>query len=170
MAERMAKAQLADLMDTVRSGLDSIVRAQREQARLTATAYAGGRRVRVTVNANGEVIETRFAPDVGELTHDEVAAAVTAAAQDAAAQVRGRTREIMDSLHAQHARMPKLSDFVPGIPDVQDMVPTPPDVPTSPPGAADRAADIAPGPEFHDVEQWDHTRPPADTGVHESGW
>lgn len=171
MVDDMARAQLADLMDSVQSGLASIVRAQREQARLTATAHAGGRRVHVTVNANGVVIETRFGAGIDELSYDEIAAAVTAAAQDAAAQVQRRTRELMDGLRPQHARMPKLSEFIPGMPDVQDMVPVAPEVSTAPPGARERDEPADPSPEFHDVEQWEHGRERrAGADVHDSSW
>lgn len=171
MLDDMARAQLADLMDSVQSGVRAIVRAQQEQARLTATGHSAGRRVQVTVNAHGVVIETRFGADIAELSHPEIAAAVTAAAQDAAAQVRSRSEELMAALRPQHARMPKLSEFLPGMPDVQDMLPVPPEVSTAPPGARERTAEQEPAPEFHDVQRWEHgkaSRTGAD--VHDSSW
>lgn len=171
MVDDIAKAQLADLMDSVRSGVREIARVQRERARLTATGHGAGRRVEVTVDADGAVIETRLAPEADELSRQELAAAVTAAAQDAAAQVRRRSRELMAALEPQHARMPKLSEFVPGMPDVQDLVPQPPEPPTTPPRERDSATGRDRAPAFTEVVPWEHgTRARGGADVHDPGW
>ncbi|ATL65745.1 YbaB/EbfC family nucleoid-associated protein [Nocardia terpenica] len=162
MTNEMAKAQAADIMDMVRAGIDNIARAQREQARLVASATAARGRVTVTVNAQGVVIETRFSSDIEDLGYAEIARAVTQAAQDAAAQVRKRTREIFEDVRKDQERMPRLSEFLPGMPDVRDMMPEPPEVSTAPPRSAERDEAPADGSmRFTDVEQWDHDKPTA---------
>ncbi|WP_063038909.1 YbaB/EbfC family nucleoid-associated protein [Nocardia pseudovaccinii] len=175
MSNEMAKARLAELMDSVRSGMESIARAQEEQARLTATASAAAGRVTVVVNANSVVIEVKFADNVDELSYAEIARAVTTAAQNAAAEVQRKTRELLSSLKRGQARMPKLSELVPGLPDVPDMVPTPPEVSTAPPESHDRMS-TGPAPEdtpmeFSNVEQWNHEKSSQDEpSIVERSW
>lgn len=176
MTIEASRAQLADLMDVVRSGMKSIAQAQRRQAELTATASAAGRRVTVVVNANCVVIETRFSDDIDDLSYAEIAAAVTAATQRAADEIQRRTGELMGSLKTEQARMPRLSEFVAGIPDVAEMLPTPPPVSTAPPNARRKIAAETDEPadgamEFANVEQWNHgTAPQERSGVHDSSW
>ncbi|KZM69174.1 hypothetical protein AWN90_15775 [Nocardia terpenica] len=160
----MAKAQAADIMDMVRAGIENIARAQQEQVRLTATATAARNRVCVTVNAQGTVIETRFSGDIEDLTYPEIARAVTQAAQDAAAQVQRRTREIFEDVRKDQERMPRLSEFLPGMPDVRDMMPEAPEVSTAPPRSADRDEPPVDGSmRFDNVEEWDHGKSTAST-------
>lgn len=113
------RAGLADLVESVRTAVAAVQQGQREQAQLTATGYAAGKRVSVVVDAQGVVQRTRFADDVDELSYAELAEAVTRAAQDAAAQVQRKTREIVARVGAENERLPKLSDIVPGLPDLQ---------------------------------------------------
>ncbi|MBB5912858.1 DNA-binding protein YbaB [Nocardia transvalensis] len=134
MVDDVTTAQFADLMESLREGVEAIARVQRQQAQLTATASAAGKRVTVMVNAKGVVIQTRFGPDIEDLTYAEIAAAVTSAAQDAAGQVFQRTRELVEGLRQEQSRLPNFSDFLPGMPDVEAMLPEPPEVSTAPPG------------------------------------
>lgn len=172
MANEAEKALLADLMASVQAGMAEIERAQREQAEFTATAFAAGKRVCVVVNANGVVVETKFGPGIEDLTYPEIARAFTAAAQNAATQVRRKTEEMIESLRRDQARLPRLSEFIPGMPDVQDMMPVPPEVSTEPPGA--RTEDVEPDDgsmEFTDVVPWNHgAESTTKSGVAESGW
>ncbi|MBH0777598.1 YbaB/EbfC family nucleoid-associated protein [Nocardia bovistercoris] len=178
MANEEEKALLADLMASVRAGIAEIERAQRKQATLTATASAAGKRVTVVVNANGVVIETRFGNGVEDLTYAELARACTSAAQDAAAQMRRKTEELVEGLRRDQSRLPRLSEFIPGMPDVQDMLPTPPEVSTAPPrgraaaAGTEAVAEEADGAmKFTDVVPWNHgDGPAAKSGVAESGW
>ncbi|WP_280345120.1 YbaB/EbfC family nucleoid-associated protein [Nocardia neocaledoniensis] len=135
MANDAAYGRLEDLADTVREGMETIARAQLAQSRLTATATAAAGRVVVTVNAENVVIEVRFAENIGELGYEEIARAVTTATQDAAVAMRRKTRDLLDTLRADTARIPRLSEYLPGIPDVQDMIPEPPRAPVAPPSA-----------------------------------
>ncbi|MCX4093043.1 YbaB/EbfC family nucleoid-associated protein [Nocardia sp. alder85J] len=170
MSNEMAKARLADLMDTVRTGIESIARTQQEQARLTATATAAGKRVTVTVNAQGVVVEVRFSDDVADLTYPEIARAVTAATQTAAAEVQRRTREMLDRLRADQSQMPRLSEFLGGIPDVLDLMPSPPEVSTAPPKAHARTETGDGSTTFADVERWEHGSDSATSPVADKSW
>ncbi|WP_330252265.1 YbaB/EbfC family nucleoid-associated protein [Nocardia sp. NBC_00565] len=173
MADDISIGQFTDLMETMRAGVESIARAQEKQALLTATGYAAGKRVAVIVNANNVVIQTRFTDDVSDLSYAELAAAITAAGQDAAAQILRHTRAMIEDLHAQTARLPKLSEFVPGLPDVREVLPARPEVSTAPPSARPSAAaeDADPPMVFTDVTPWDHIRSAGtQPGVSESSW
>lgn len=157
MANEAEKARLAELKDLVQGSFASIARAQRDRSQLTATAHAGGRRVTITVNADGVVIKTEFSDDIDDLTYSEIAAAVTAATQDAAGQVQRQAEQIMSALQQEQARIPTLSEFFPLMPDIQSMIPTPPQVSTTPPGSPDRTA-VEPeaAMRFTNVEEFEH--------------
>ncbi|WP_378737212.1 YbaB/EbfC family nucleoid-associated protein [Nocardia brasiliensis] len=176
MAYEPANAQLAELMDSIHTSIKSMVRSQQKQAQLTATAYAAGKKVAVVVNARGVVIETRFTEDISDLTPKELAAAVTAAAQDAAGQVERQTKAMIQELRDEQARLPKMSEIVQGLPDVEEMLPTLPEVSLAPPRARSRAQatddDGVDGTmEFTDVVPFDHERQDrAGSDVAESGW
>lgn len=161
MADEMTRARLADLVELVQAGMKSIARVQREQVRLTASASAAEKRVTVVVNANGDVIGIRFADTIDELTYGEIAQAVTEAAQAASREVRRKTQQLLDSLRAEQARMPKLSELMPGFPDVLEMVPAPPEVSTAPPDSPLRLQDCESPDDtggFDDVEQLEQLR------------
>ncbi|MQY27915.1 YbaB/EbfC family nucleoid-associated protein [Nocardia aurantia] len=155
-----AKSQLADLVDLVRGGFTELAQAQQDRARLTASAHAGGRRVTVTVNADGVVIETTFADDIGELSFTEIAAAVTAAAQQAAERVRVAAAAIMAGVTRRQEQIPGFDELFPGTPDFIAMIPQPPVVSTAAPGSRERAAPDADAMVFTDVEEVDHDRGP----------
>ncbi|MGW4770165.1 YbaB/EbfC family nucleoid-associated protein [Nocardia sp. NPDC004278] len=172
--DELTRAHFVDLMEDLKASVESVVRAQQEHALLTATATAAGKRVTVVVNANGVVIQTKFSADIAELTYAEIATAITKAAQDAAAQMQRRTREMITELKRDQARLPKLSEFLPGVPDMENLIPQPPEVSTAPPSA--RAATPAPenlggGMKFTDVVQLDHgSQAGSGPGVAETGW
>ncbi|GAB0104456.1 hypothetical protein JMUB6875_34300 [Nocardia sp. JMUB6875] len=157
MTNEGAKAQLAELIELVQGSFESVARAQQERARLTATAKAGGRRVTITVNADGVVIKTEFSDDIDDLTYSEIAAAVTEATQEAAAQVQQKSQEILSTLQTEQARIPSLSEMFSEMPDIQAMMPTPPEVSMAPPGDPERdAPETDNAPQYADVEQFEH--------------
>ncbi|WP_433562646.1 YbaB/EbfC family nucleoid-associated protein [Nocardia sp. CA-151230] len=157
MANEAEKAQLAGLKELVKGSFASIARAQQQRALLTATAQAAGRRVTITVNADGVVIKTEFSDDIDDLTYSEIADAVTKATQDAAAQVQQRAQQIMTGLQEEQARIPSMSEFFPMMPDVQSMIPTPPEVSMAPPGSPERTT-VEPDTavRFSKVEEYEH--------------
>ncbi|MFF2549627.1 YbaB/EbfC family nucleoid-associated protein [Nocardia sp. NPDC058058] len=167
MSNEMARARLADLVESVKTGMESIARAQQEQAKLTATGTAANRRVTATVNAHGVLVDLKFADSIDELSPAELAREVVVATQAAAVEVQRRTAEVLAGLQQDNARIPRLSEFIPGIPDVHDMLPTPPPVSMAPPGArADEDDELPPAMIFTDVETEDPDAPPtlADRG------
>lgn len=133
------RARLDELMDAVHKGMASIAAAQEERAKLTATASEADRRVTVTVNADGVVVETRFSTDVDELTYDEIAAAVTKATQRAAADVRARSAEVMSGAQQGFGEIPAFDELAAEFPDFTELVPPAPEVSLAPPTAASSA-------------------------------
>ncbi|MFD6391883.1 YbaB/EbfC family nucleoid-associated protein [Nocardia sp. NPDC060259] len=145
MANEAARARLEELADTVREGMDAIARAQQEQSQLTATATAAAGRVSVVVNAENIVIQVRFSDNIDDLSYPEIARAVTTATQDAAAAMHRQTKNLLDTLRSDTARIPRLSEYLPGMPDVHDMIPEPPRAPVTPPSARQREDEPADG-------------------------
>ncbi len=123
----------ADMM-TVLEGLDEQLRGiaeiQLRRSRLTAAARTCEQRIEVTVNADGLLIETKFADDISDLTYDEIAAGMTAAVQQAAAEALRLGAELMQPLRERKTQLPKLSEIIEGAPDLGEMMPTAPPVPT----------------------------------------
>lgn len=157
MANEAEKARLAELKELVQGSFASITRAQQERSRLTATAHAGGRRITITVNADGVVIKTEFSDDIDDLTYSEIAAAVTAATQDAAGQVQQQAQQIITAAQQEQAQVPSVSEFFPMMPDIQSMIPTAPETSLAPPGSPERTA-VEPDASvrFTDVEEFEH--------------
>lgn len=142
MTNERAKSDLAAILDDFRNQMTTITELQRERAALTASATVRGKRVTVTVNADGTVIETRFGSGIEDLDYHEIARAVTEAAQQASAEVARRSQELMAPVSQNRNRMPKLTDLIPGMPDLSRelAVPDLPVVSTAPPGSPERAA------------------------------
>ncbi|WP_228002433.1 YbaB/EbfC family nucleoid-associated protein [Nocardia australiensis] len=132
MSNEYAKDELAALIDEFDGQMRGIADLQRQRAQLTATATELGKRVTITVNADGTVIETRFT-DIAGLSAGQLARAVTAAAQAAAADVAHQGSLLTDPLRRISGRLPKLSDLIEGMPDLGERIPQPPPVPLTPP-------------------------------------
>ncbi|WP_306360354.1 YbaB/EbfC family nucleoid-associated protein [Nocardia sp. CC227C] len=183
MVNEQARAEMLSVLGDVREQLRMIARMQQDRARLTASASVRNKRVTVTVNADGVVVETKFGPGIDELGYGEIARAVTEAAQQAAAEVARRGSDLLAPLHDQRARLPKLTDLIEGMPDIADEVPTPMPAPLTKPDGTETddpvsaeggtvsadADDAQPVMLFTDVESRDHDRKPAH-GVTESSW
>src|SRR5688572_23682041 len=75
-----------------------IAELQAERAHLVGVASTARRRVRVTVNADGIVTDIKFSGAVGELSPEELAAAVTAASRAAVLDVARKSQELMAPL------------------------------------------------------------------------
>ncbi|NKY60867.1 YbaB/EbfC family nucleoid-associated protein [Nocardia flavorosea] len=137
----MVNERLQEDMATMLSGLShqmrSIAEVQKKRSLLTATVLAEEKRIEVTVNADGLLIDTKFAGDILDLTMDEIAAALTRAVQDAAAEVQKKARVLMDPLLEHRESLPKLSEMIDGAPDMGDVIPRPPVTPTMSPDSPD---------------------------------
>ncbi|AYF79452.1 YbaB/EbfC family DNA-binding protein [Nocardia yunnanensis] len=150
-----------------------IAEASQQRAQLMASGTAASGRVTVTVNADGIVIATRFSPDVAELTPEELAKAVTSAAQQAAQDVAKQSRELLQPLRDRRATMPKLSELIEGMPDLQRHAPLdPPAASLAPPNSRERLARFTePAPQFSnavDYDDWDSGR--RNQGATDSSW
>ncbi|WP_067654969.1 YbaB/EbfC family nucleoid-associated protein [Nocardia harenae] len=167
MPNENAEAMTAGLLADFRSRMAAIAQAQQRRAQLTATATARGKRVSVTVNADGVVIDVTFSAHVDDLRYDEIAKAVVAAGQEAAAEVAREARELAVPLLDERARLPKFSEIVDGMPDFAGEIPVAPSPPTTPPNSADRIAaeQDAAATGYAELED---SRPGG--GVSESGW
>ncbi|WP_216899218.1 YbaB/EbfC family nucleoid-associated protein [Nocardia alni] len=140
MANEFAKARLAELKSDFNTQVALIADLQRRRTQLTGTGTARGKRVTVTVNADGTVIETKFTADVSDLSYSEIARAMTEAAQQAAAEVARKRTELMQPLTEVRARLPKLSEIVESMPDVTAHMPKAPEVSLAPPNSPERLA------------------------------
>ncbi|MRH88618.1 YbaB/EbfC family DNA-binding protein [Nocardia sp. SYP-A9097] len=170
MVRERGEAEAASILEGFSRQMREIAEASRKRALLTASATSG--RVTVTVNADCIVIATRFASDIGEFGFDEIARAVTAAAQQASADMRRKTEELLRPLSDQRAKMPKLSELFEGMPDLESQAPTLPPASLAPPQARERLAQQAePAPEFTDAvdyEDWHSTR--GNSGPTSNSW
>ncbi|MFQ6393032.1 YbaB/EbfC family nucleoid-associated protein [Nocardia sp. KC 131] len=151
---------LADMLKTIQSNMMSLRDAHEQRARLTAIGTAANKRVTVVLNADGVVIETRMADDIDELSPAELAKAVTTAAQQAFAEIKRKTEELVAPMQERNAGMPTLSELLPGIPDELTSLPTHIEASTAPLASAER--------EEPDAERNGTRR--AGPGVTEPGW
>lgn len=143
MANERLKADAAMMMEALHEQMLGIARIQRDRSRLTATATACEKRITVTVNADGVLIETRFADDIGDLSHEEIAAAMTEVVQAAARKVTEQARLLMEPLRERKSQLPRLSDLLEDAPDLGSVAPTAPPVSCAPPHSPQRRYDDA---------------------------
>lgn len=171
MTNEFAKAEMAAVLDEVQQQFRAIAQVQQQRAELTASATVR-KRITVTVNADGTIIETKFGSGIEELSYGEIAKAVTEAAQKATAEVTRKAQELMTPLHDRRARLPKLSDLIEGMPDLSAEMPKAPKVSLAPPNSEERRSvsddDAAPM-EFSNVEVVSR-QSATDRGVTDSSW
>ncbi|MET8871713.1 YbaB/EbfC family nucleoid-associated protein [Nocardia sp. NPDC004604] len=154
MVNERLQADAAMMMEAFTDQMAGLAKIQRDRARLTATVTACQKRISVTVNADGILIETRFAEDIGDLTFAEIAAAMTEAVQGAARKVSEQGRELMEPLRERKDRLPPLSALLEDMPDVRSMMPVAPKVSTAPPNSPERQYDDE-GARFGDSEPFE---------------
>ncbi|MEC3913327.1 YbaB/EbfC family nucleoid-associated protein [Nocardia sp. CDC160] len=166
MTNEQRKSDLAEILDGFAEQMRTITRLQQERAALTASATVRGKRVTVTVNADGTVIETKFGSGIEDLDYPEIAKAVTEAAQQAAAEAARRSREIMAPVSQNRERLPKLADLIPGMPDLSKelTIPEPPVVSTAPPKSRERLGG------YQATEPNSDAAQPRRSGATDSGW
>ncbi|WP_067473650.1 YbaB/EbfC family nucleoid-associated protein [Nocardia amamiensis] len=136
MVNERLRADMATMLEGLGEQFRGIAELQKQRSLLTATVTACDKRIEVTVNADGVLIATRFADDVLELSLEEIAENVTAAVQQAAAEVAQRGRDLMTPLLERKNALPKLSEIVEGAPDLGSLLPTAPAPPMTPPDPA----------------------------------
>lgn len=155
---RRDERDMDSILEAFQEQMRIIAEAQQKRTKLTGTATSRDKTVTVTVNANGVVIETKFAAGIEDLSYAQIAKTVTKVAQDAAADVARKNQELAAPITDRRARLPKLSDLVDGMPDFAGEIPVEPPVSLAPPGSPDRADDDddATALRFTDVEEFDH--------------
>ncbi|WP_405162027.1 YbaB/EbfC family nucleoid-associated protein [Nocardia sp. NBC_01499] len=141
MVNERLKADAAMMMEALNEQMLGIAKIQRDRSRLTATATACDKRISVTVNADGILIDTRFADDIGDLSYQVIAAAMTEAVQAAARQVTEQTRLLMEPLRERKSRLPKLSALIEDAPDFGSVMPVAPPASVAPPNSPQRRYD-----------------------------
>ncbi|MTJ60967.1 YbaB/EbfC family DNA-binding protein [Nocardia seriolae] len=172
MTGHNGEAAKAAIVEEFTTQLRAIAEASRRRVQLTATGTAAGGRVRVTVNADGVVIATRFSADIADLSYDEIAKAMTTAAQNAATDVARQGRELLQPLRDKRARLPRLSDLIEGMPDLESHAPTIEPASLAPPHSRERLSQLGDAaPECGnavDYEAW--TEGQESRGATDSGW
>ncbi|WP_446224407.1 YbaB/EbfC family nucleoid-associated protein [Nocardia sp. IBHARD005] len=153
MANEHNKAELATAIDEFQQQMAVIADIQQRRAELVATGTALRKRVSVTVNGDGVVIETQLDLDLDDYTPSEIGKAVTEAAQTATAELGKKNAELMAPIQQRRDRMPKMSDLIEGLPDLTGSLPQPVTASITPPNAPERARTDEPTMEFDDVEQ-----------------
>ncbi|WP_459545877.1 YbaB/EbfC family nucleoid-associated protein [Nocardia sp. X0981] len=123
MPNEHMKAQFDDILDAFRRSMDEISVIERKRAELVATGHAEDKRVTISVDAQGRILQTCFAEDISDLSYDEIAAAVTTAARAAQEALAAASEEIMRPLREQQARLPKVTDLVAGLAGAGTYVP-----------------------------------------------
>lgn len=156
MPSEWAEAELASIREGFANQMKLIAEMQRKRVQLTASSSVQHGRITVTVNADGTVIDTRFASNIGDLTYSEIARGMTSAAQAAAAEVARKAQELTEPLRAGRGALPKLSDLVEGMEEFEAQIPLAPPVPTAPPRDPERPADQPM--EFTDVADYQEIR------------
>ncbi|MEU6580750.1 YbaB/EbfC family nucleoid-associated protein [Nocardia sp. NPDC046763] len=172
MTRQNGEVAKAAILEDFTTQMREIAEASRKRTQLVASASAASGRVQVTVNADGVVIATRFSSDIGELTYEEIAKAVTTAAQNAATDVARQGRELLQPLRDRRARMPRLSELIEGMPDIESQAPTIEPASLAPPRSRERLSQLGePAPDFGNAvgyEAW--TEDQEKRGATDSGW
>lgn len=122
MSNEHVKAEMVQLLDEMRGQMREVARIQQARAEIIGRATVR-KRVTVTTDANGVVLEVRFGSGIADLSYAEIADAVVRASGTAAADAARQVRELMAPLQQRRTGMPALSDLVQGAPDIRSALP-----------------------------------------------
>ncbi|NKY31776.1 YbaB/EbfC family DNA-binding protein [Nocardia speluncae] len=179
---------VAGILEGLRKEMGTLADLEQRRAQFTATATMHDKRVTVTVNAEGHLIDLRFSSKIDSLDYGEIATAVVAATKAAAADVARQAEELIAPLRQHQAQMPNLHELVGGMPDLQAEIPAPPpvlsqvpdpDVLDEPSGMIGDARSVVAADQdeaplelqFSDVEELGAVEgPTSDSQVADSGW
>lgn len=125
MPEEISEALVADVLEEVTANIAAIQAFHQQRLRLTAEGSSADKRVTIVVNADGVIIETRLADDVGELSYAELAKAMTTAAQRAVAEIRRVTGELLAPIRQRQERLPAITELFPGMPELTEALRVP---------------------------------------------
>ncbi|GAB92222.1 YbaB/EbfC family nucleoid-associated protein [Gordonia rhizosphera] len=154
------------LLDTMNSLISEMGVIRERAATLTATATELEGRLRVTVNAQGLVVETALDDEIlGEVTAARLGAAFTAATQRAAQEVAQKTHELWAPIIEKQKSLPRATDILDGLTDFGKLFGAKPEPPQTPSRSADevymeveetKAADDEP--HYEELSEPDPTR------------
>ncbi|MFZ2175550.1 MAG: YbaB/EbfC family nucleoid-associated protein [Rhodococcus sp. (in: high G+C Gram-positive bacteria)] len=139
------RARNDDLRCRIDSMLDTLQRQRQDLdfarvgiAGITGEGFSADGLVRVGVDAAGVLTGVTLASDAFRRTTPEhLGRSMTAAAQQAVAEARSRTAELMAPVLDARGELPDLSEIVPGAPGLHDLLPPLP-VPQPETGKEDR--------------------------------
>ncbi|MEU0874401.1 YbaB/EbfC family nucleoid-associated protein [Nocardia brasiliensis] len=144
MTNERRKDDLAEALDGLQQHVRLMTELQQQRAQLIGTGTVRGDYVTILVNADNMVIQTRFSRHIGELSFDEIAEAVTAAAQAAIADVTRKIEQLVEPMAAHQRGMPSLQEMVESLTGVRTEIPDPPPAILAPPEiGADESGDVA---------------------------
>ncbi|MFC8045687.1 YbaB/EbfC family nucleoid-associated protein [Nocardia sp. NPDC057353] len=135
MSNRRLQEDMAVMLNGLGEQMKGIAEVQKKRSLLTATKTACDKRIEVTVNADGLLIEVKFADDILDIEMDEIALNITAAVQAAAADVAEQAAELMNPLMEHRRSLPPLSEIIEGAPDLGGLIPAAPPTPKVPPSS-----------------------------------
>jgi DNA-binding protein YbaB len=119
-----ARERVADVLSGLQDQLSAIAAAQKEQAALQVAAQTADGAIEVTVNAQGQLINTVIDKDyLDEHDFEELADHITAAAQAAARDAGQRVAQILAPINERHQKFSSFLDTVEKGLDFQDLVP-----------------------------------------------
>lgn len=166
------RGDVEGLLDQVQSQLQMIGQLQQKRANLIGRGSVRSGRVSVAVNADGVVIDVKFGRNVEDLEYSELARAVTDASRRAVEDVTQQAKQLMAPLEKDRARLPKLSDLLPGMPDLSSAMPSQERAPMTKPDDPSRVLNDesdSPPMKFDNVEVVDGNAA-GKRGVTDSGW
>lgn len=169
MAELAGPEDYPDLMEDIQSTLQTVARLQRERIALVGRASTRRGRITAVVNADNVLVDLKFNQNVDDLSHAELSRAIVEATQAAAADLARKSKELMQPLQEQRARLPKISDLVPGMPDLREGMPVPQPPPLTKPATDRDAAGEDSALTYDNVEVVDE-RNSHEPGVTDSSW
>ncbi|MFI9503667.1 YbaB/EbfC family nucleoid-associated protein [Nocardia sp. NPDC052566] len=157
MSTEHLDSDMESLLEAFQRQMREVVEVQQRRVLLTANATSRDKRITVTVNADGLLIDVQFTSDIAELDYDEIASAIRDLTQEAAAAVARETQALIEPLTARQTRLPKVSEVIEGMPDFETGLPLRLPVSTAAPGAPERRelAAQATAMTFADVEELD---------------
>ncbi|MGE2817465.1 YbaB/EbfC family nucleoid-associated protein [Mycobacterium heidelbergense] len=116
--------ELAEILALVEEQAADLAELQKKRATLTAKAAVADGTVRVTVNAQGTVIDTAIDESyLDDFDFVDLGVHITAAAQSAVGQVARRSAELLAPLSERRRGLPSLPGIVEDIPDLSDSIP-----------------------------------------------
>ncbi|WP_024800379.1 YbaB/EbfC family nucleoid-associated protein [Nocardia sp. BMG51109] len=124
MVSEFFKSEMAEVARQARAQIGRYAEVQRQRTYLTGTGSARRGKVTVTVNADGALTDVKFGRNVEELEYPELSKALLEAADAAVADVRRKNEELLAPVQEEQARLPRMSDLVPGMPDFGSIMPS----------------------------------------------